>query len=117
MTILPARRRWARMPKGRLTRHSPEDLHAQAFPEGNEPLVDRLGLETLHHRRERACPAGNDPCPGLVPVAHMRDADHRTAAGRDAIEDQLPVPSSVMPSTRRSTGMTGSRKISSQYRP
>ena len=59
-----------------------QHFHAQSLAERQEPLVEGLRLEPLHDRRERACPAGDDPCSGLIPVSHVRQREDHAAAGR-----------------------------------
>ena len=58
-----------------------EDLEAQALPEPQEALVDRLGPQPLGDGGELPGPAADDPGAGLLEVAHVRQRDDHAAAG------------------------------------
>ncbi len=57
-----------------------EYLHAEPFTELQEPLEQGLRLEPLGDRGERADAAADDPGPGQLVVAGMRQGDDHPAA-------------------------------------
>jgi hypothetical protein len=83
--------RAARSPAGR------QHLHAKSLTEGDEPLVDRLGLQPLRHSGNRARSTGDDPRAGLVIVPHMRQREHHPAARRYILKCCLEMPAVVHP--------------------
>ena len=66
-----------------------EHLEPEPFPEGKEPPGQRLGLEPLGHGGELGHATGDDPRSGLVPVAHMRQREHRPAPGGERAEQPV----------------------------
>ena len=74
-----------------------QHLHAESLAERDEPVVDRLRLHPLDHGGKGACPAGDDPCASLVPVAHVRQGEDHPAAGREVLERGPEMPSVAHP--------------------
>ena len=67
-----------------------DHLEAQALPVVDEPPVQRLGFEPLGDGGELAASLGQ-PHPGHIPVAAVRQRQHRTAAlGQRRVEVFLP---------------------------
>ena len=93
-----------------------QHLHAQSLAERDEPVIQRFGLQPLHDRGERAGAVVDDPGPGLVLVAHVRQREDHAAA----LPPGTSIASSRCPGLRRSgsisrsRGITGSRNSSSQ---
>ncbi len=73
-----------------------QDLHAQALPEGHEPLEERLGLEPFGDGDHRPAVRG-DPGAGERPSCRVRQR-HDHARGRRRSADS----SSACPSSRKS---------------
>ena len=91
-----------------------EHLEPEPFPEGEEPPGQRLGLEPLGHGGELGHATGDDPRSGLVPVAHVRQREHRTATGGERGEQPV-LPLACISVISRSGLITGSRNTSNQY--
>src|SRR5690606_7309468 len=65
-----------------------EHLHAEPFPEGDEPVEQRLGPEPLGDGGERV-PAVHEPCAGVLVVPHVRQGQDDAAPGLQIAEDLL----------------------------
>ena len=88
----PARSRWASTPNGLWPAGRRQHLHAEPLAEREERLGDRLGLQPLGHGGELAGPAGDDPRPGLLAVAHVRQGEDHAAAGLAGCRASPPPP-------------------------
>ena len=63
------------------------DTDAEGLPVGDEPLVERLRLEPLGDRHERAAQPVDQPDRGGVPVAAVRQGEHdRPPVRADAVD-------------------------------
>ena len=80
------RSRWASMPNGLL----PPLAGSTSMPRPSRKATNRSytdsGFEPLHHGGEGARALGDDPCPGLIPVPHVREREDHAAAGRQVVE-------------------------------
>ena len=109
----PASRSVSTSNGGRLAAGQRQHLHAERLAEGDEPVVQRLGLQPLGDGRERHA-GGAAPGAGGVPVAAVRQRQDGAAAGGDAVAEPLLVHGRRCARRCARGAVTGSRKTSHQ---